>query len=207
MSQADGFVIMDDVNYNKKSWVKRNRILNNGNIVNLSLPISKASQNKKINELQFHLDETYRDKVLKTIEQSYCKTQNFETTFPLIKEVMQYKNPDVTAFLTNSLELLSKHIGLSTKFYIASEINNHDEYATAQDRIIDVVKQLGGHKYLNLPGGKELYNGDAFHMHNIELSFIAPDLSPYPQQGTSDFVPALSIIDIMMNSRAIEKLS
>ena len=48
---VDKFIIYDDVNYIKKGWINRNKILNNGSELYFSIPIKKSSQNKLINEL------------------------------------------------------------------------------------------------------------------------------------------------------------
>jgi hypothetical protein len=48
---VDYFVIFDDVNYIKRGWINKNRILHNGNIESITLPIQKASQNSKRYEI------------------------------------------------------------------------------------------------------------------------------------------------------------
>ena len=48
---TDTFVLYDDVNYIKKGWINRNRIIINGKEYLFTIPLSGASQNKKINEL------------------------------------------------------------------------------------------------------------------------------------------------------------
>ena len=40
---VDRFVIYDNIEYTKKGWINRNRILNNGSIKTITLPIKKAS--------------------------------------------------------------------------------------------------------------------------------------------------------------------
>ena len=43
----------------------------------------------------------------------------------------------------------------------------------SEENIISIVKKLGGDVYLNLDGGKSLYNKDIFSQNNIELKFIS----------------------------------
>ena len=38
LSQVDKFVIYDDVNFIKRGWINRNRILSNGNDLMISIP-------------------------------------------------------------------------------------------------------------------------------------------------------------------------
>ena len=50
---------------------------------------------------------------------------------------------------------------------------------------------------MNLPGGRELYHEETFTANNLHLSFVNTMIAEYSQFG-HDFVPGLSIIDIMM---------
>jgi hypothetical protein len=50
---------------------------------------------------------------------------------------------------------------------------------------------------VNLPGGRALYDSNAFSARGVELAFIEPNLSPYAQFDDA-FHPALSILDVLM---------
>ena len=52
------FVFYDDVNYITRGWINRNRILLNGKDFLFTIPVSKASQNKLINEITLAIDDT-----------------------------------------------------------------------------------------------------------------------------------------------------
>lgn len=42
-----------------------------------------------------------------------------------------------------------------------------------QDRIIAICRMLGATEYINSPGGRELYNEDAFEKEGIKLTFLS----------------------------------
>jgi len=67
----------------------------------------------------------------------------------------------------------------------------------SQERVLDICRQEGATTYVNAIGGKELYAVDDFADRGIELKFIKTRPVPYEQHG-GEFVPWLSIIDIMM---------
>ena len=67
----------------------------------------------------------------------------------------------------------------------------------AQDKILDICKNLNARKYINTIGGQELYNKEIFKENGIELNFLKTELVEY-KQFKNDFVPYLSIIDILM---------
>jgi len=48
---SDRFIFYDDVNFIRKGWINKNKILLNGNDFTFTVPLSKASQNKLINQI------------------------------------------------------------------------------------------------------------------------------------------------------------
>jgi hypothetical protein len=82
---SDIFIVMDDVQFEKNSFINRNKILQNANEVMLTIPVkTKEYKNKQIREIEV-LDNTWIIKHLKSIEQSYNKAKNFEVLFMEIK--------------------------------------------------------------------------------------------------------------------------
>ena len=65
--------------------------------------------------------------------------------------------------------------------------------------VINICKIMKANEYVNPIGGVDLYDQSAFHDENIKLYFLKTDNIKY-KQFNSEFVPGLSIIDIMMNN-------
>lgn len=91
ISSVDNFIIYDDVNYIKKGWINRNNILIDGRPHQITLPLKKASQNKKINEIELLNDKIKKDKILPTIEKSYSKAPHFAEILPLLKSIFFFQ--------------------------------------------------------------------------------------------------------------------
>ena len=51
--------------------------------------------------------------------------------------------------------------------------------------------------YVNPPGGKAFFNADKYRNANIELEFLTQEIQEYNQR-VKEFVPGLSILDVMM---------
>lgn len=193
MNAVDRYVILDDVNYIKRGWVNRNRILLNGSEHLITLPLMKADAFKHIN--QNRLSEIPGN-ILKTIDLAYRKAPYYSETIPLVREILECPDRNLAGFLGKSIEKIARHLDISVDLYYSSEIER-DRSLRAQDMIIDIVKQLNGTIYYNAIGGRELYSHERFAKEGIELAFVQPQLSPYPQRNNS-FVPGLSIVDVMM---------
>ena len=54
INAVDVFVFYDDVNFIKRGWINRNKILVNGSECLLTIPCIKASQNKYISDIKIN---------------------------------------------------------------------------------------------------------------------------------------------------------
>lgn len=193
---VDKFVLLDDVNFIMRGYINRNSILLNGAAHLFSLPLEKASQNKLINETKLNFQPKDKENFLKTITMAYKKAPYYNDFCPLLEDVINNPETDLTRFLKYSFERLKEYLKLDTEILLSSEIKK-DNSLKAQDRIIAINKALGADTYINAIGGMELYNKDDFRKENIELKFIKMDKIEY-KQFKNEFVPNLSMIDVLM---------
>ncbi|OCL85274.1 WbqC-like protein family protein [Aliarcobacter thereius] len=193
INAVDTFVIYDDVNFIKKGYINRNSILIAGKQQQITLELIGASQNKLINEVEVGNNSK---KLLKTIEMTYKKAPFFNEVFSLIKKVLNQKEKNLAKFIGYSLSLISTYLNISTKFIYSSDIEKNNTLKS-QDKILDICKKLKATSYINSIGGQELYNKKIFKENGIKLSFLESRLIDY-KQFQNDFIPYLSIVDILM---------
>lgn len=193
INEVDKYVIYDDVNFINKGWVNRNNILLNGKSFLINLLLSGASQNKFINQINVQLDQR---KLLKTVEAAYKKAPYFDHVFPVLLAIIEYENRGLEKFLWNSIVELCKYMSINTELIFSSSIKK-DNTLKSQQKILNISKILGADIYINAIGGQALYNKSEFKKQNIELNFLNAVSTPYPQ-FVNDFVPNLSIIDVLM---------
>lgn len=201
MNAVDTFVLYDDVAFINRGWVNRNRLLINGKEHLFTVPLKDASQNKRINEVHLADDPKWRSKLLKTIEQGYRKAPCYQTVMPLTEKIINFTTDSIADLIHFSLVELSQFIGITTRLVQSSTIYNNGELK-AQERILDICQQENAQRYINPIGGTELYDKPTFDQAGIELNFIKSNKVDYAQfsrgDGRNEFVPWLSIIDILM---------
>lgn len=190
---VDAFVMYDDVNYIKGGWINRNYILSQGKKSRITLQLQGASPNILINQI---LVGSNKQKLLKTIQQSYVRAPYYVEVMPLVEEILNYEEPNLATFLDFCLHCICDYLGFGPKWYLSSELQK-DNSLHGQDKVLAICKELGAKHYINLPGGKELYNHINFNSEGIQLSFIEPRSIEY-KQINDEFVPHLSIIDVLM---------
>ena len=193
INAVDEFVVYDDVNFIKQGWISKNRILVNKQAVDIILQLNGASSFKKINEINLGKN---RLKLLKTIEQAYKKAPFFNSVFPIVSEILTFNENNLAFFLTNSLIKISEYLSINTKIIISSDINKNN-LLKGKDKVLEICKKTNALDYINAIGGIELYNKEEFIENNIKLCFLKTKKVEY-NQFDDNFIPGLSIIDILM---------
>jgi hypothetical protein len=193
---VDRFVLFDDVNFIKRGWINRNRILLNGGAHRFTVPLEGASQNRFINQILTIKDDKWKTDLLKTIEWGYRRAPQFKPIFPLIEASVRYDERNVARFIAHSLALVMRHVGIGAEL-VPTSSGYGNSTLKGQDRIIDICAREGAQAYHNAIGGRELYDGRAFANAGIELRFVRSRLREY-QHKSPTFVPGLSIIDVLM---------
>lgn len=196
---ADVFVVFDDVNFIKRSWINRNRILLNNREYLFSLHLSKASSSKKINEIELGDN---RGRLVKTFRQAYLHAPYYSKVMPLIEDLMLCEEKQLATYLMYQLKSISSYLGLPTRFALSSAVAK-DNNLRSQEKILAICEALGASAYSNAIGGQHLYSERDFAERGIDLKFIQPNLIEYRQFG-AEFVPWLSIIDVMMFNSKVQ---
>lgn len=201
---AEVFVVYDDAQYMKGGWINRNRILMHGKPQWLTLPLYQASPNRRIDQIEAPMAR--RDGLLRTLRQCYGKAPHFHEVFPLLETILLHEERNLAGLVDHALRRLSEHLGLNPRWHLASALGV-PAGLRGQDRVLALCAAAGIGHYVNLPGGRGLYDPAAFVGQGMRLSFLRPALAPYRQFG-GDFVPGLSIVDaLMFNDRpAMDRL-
>jgi hypothetical protein len=174
---CDKLVIFDDVNYIKKGWINRNQLLFNGGVHYFTIPLSGASQNKKISEITVMEDESkWRNNMIKTFQQAYSKAPFLNNVLPMLQRILFNSGSSVSDIARASiLETLNYLDIQKTIIHSSSVYNNHN--LKGENRILDICKTEGANTYLNLTGGKDLYKNDQFTEKGIQLKFVSSNFS------------------------------
>ena len=196
MSAVDRFVVYDDVRFIKRGWINRNRILVNGRDHLFTVPLSDASQNRYINEIRLVAETAWKGKLLRTIELAYRRAPCFEQTYPLVREIVNFPERNLAAYLRNGLLAIRDYLGILTTIIATSDAYQNRELKGAA-RILDICRREKASVYVNASGGKELYDRDTFRSNGIALRFVEPLDFRYEQFG-GEFQAALSIVDVLM---------
>ena len=179
-----------------KAAVNRNHILINGEKEMFTVTLKKASQNKLFNEIV--IGDDFK-KLMKTLQLNYSKAVNFDQTMTLMKRIISFSDKRLAAFIANSFREIFRYLSIDTEILMSSDIPK-DNSLRGKDKILQICEILGADTYYNAIGGQNLYDKKEFSEHGIVLNFVDTIPKVYSQLRTKEFVPYLSMIDVLMNN-------
>jgi len=203
INAVDEFVIYDNIEFTKKGWINRNRILVNGTDAIISLPLKKGSDFLNVNE-RFLADswEIERKKILNRISESYRKAPYFKETYEVLEECIMYEDRNLFNFIFYSLKTVLNFLNITTKIVVSSTSSiNHQ--LRSDEKVMAICKERGAEIYINPIGGLEIYDKQIFLNNNLQLQFLKTNNITY-NQFNNEFIPWLSIIDLMMFNSLID---
>jgi hypothetical protein len=174
-AQSDVFVIYDCVQFPRRGWVHRNRLFDReGNEDWLTLPLARASMDVTIGDLRFADDAGRRF-------QEQLRRFPDATSLPpaaseLSEALLRLEGTPVD-YIEALLEATVRYLDLAWNVVRSSSMQLA-ESLRGQERILEIVRRLGGEAYVNAPGGRELYDAAAFEAAGVELRFLEPYAGP-----------------------------
>jgi hypothetical protein len=199
IASVDRFVVYDDVAFIKNGWINRNRILTSNGVAYLTVPLSGASSFRSIRDTGCAPPATWRDKMLRTLAQVYARAPERNAGMAIVEKVLKEADGQLVRDLAvSSLREVCAYAGLDVAWQDSATVYGNSDLAGVE-RVLDICRREAATTYINLPGGRSLYDSALFASRAIELKFVVPVLEPYPQPRTKEFVPGLSVLDLLMS--------
>lgn len=194
---VDEFVLYDNIEYTKKGWINRNRILVNGKDEYVSIPLKKDSDFLHVNQ-RFLSDSSLAEmnKILNKIGEVYRKAPHYTQTMALLNDIFLYEEKSLFEFIKHSILKTLTFLNIQTPIVISSTIPIQ-HHLKSEEKVLAICKNRQAQTYINPIGGLTLYSHATFKQNQINLQFIKSNLFQYPQFN-NEFVPWLSIIDVLM---------
>ncbi len=169
IERADVFVLYDCVQFPRRGYVHRNQLPNAQGVFDwLTLPILKCERGTKICELAFAEDAEER---LKTQLNSFPQISSESPhTNPLLAQLFDLQRTP-NEYISQLLKLSADYLECDAEFMFSSALEI-DPALKGQDRILAILKILGAERYVNAPGGRELYDAASFAEQGVELRFL-----------------------------------
>lgn len=196
LAQADKWVFYDDVNFIKNGWINRNRLYLAGAVRYITAPLANASSFARICDIDVQPGAAWRDKIRDSVRLSYAKAPHYRAVAAILDAVLAGADPRIGALAKHSVTAIAAYLDLRTEFVMSSAGYGNAELKGVE-RVLDICARERASDYLNLPGGRALYDPAVFRARGVELGFVEAELAPYPQFAPR-FEPGLSMLDVLM---------
>ena len=194
LDYADAFVILDDVQFNTRSFQSRNRIKTSQGPLLITVPCWKGANSildVKIADLSIY------KKLLRTLTQSYSKALHKHEVINILEDVFS-QNHDLLSNLNCQLIFeIASSLNICTPIYRSSKLNV--PYLKKELRLLKICEELNADKFISAPGSLSyLKENNPFARSTVELNFFSFTHPQYPQLHGS-FESHLSIVDAIAN--------
>ncbi len=167
---GDHFVIFDCVQFPRRGRVHRTQLPGpTGKVEWLTLPLAPHRREVLIRDLTFAPDA--RASLNKRLARYPWLADDGGLTAERLRAYLYGPLGSVPDFLEAGLKLVADLLGLKPTFSRSSALAL-DPALKAQERVIAIVRGVGGSHYVNSPGGRHIYDDNSFADAGLRLSFL-----------------------------------
>lgn len=195
---SDVFVILDDVQFSKGSVGNRTKIKSKkgeGVYLTAAVDLSK-SWRQNYNALPLNYASAWNQKCLSELRSAYESAEFFSQLYPTFEALLLQQYSTLGELNIKLLEYFFEALSIKTVIKISSHL--HGDFGSSNQRILGIVKQLGGSIYLSGNGARKYNDPELYKDNNIELVYSRFEAPQY-RQINGDFLQNLSVIDALMN--------
>lgn len=201
--RSDVFVILDNVQYEKNSFVNRNKIKSSNGAIWLTIPVkTKGHLDSTLAETQIDNSFNWKRKHLNAIYLNYKKAPRFTSLYTELEKSYNIETEFLIDLCLKNLRFWMKEIGIFTNIVRLSELPINTKKS---ELVADICNYFKATHYISGALGKDYLEQECFKM-PIEIEFQDYQHPVYPQLWGS-FIPNLSIVDFAMNTNAYSIIS
>jgi hypothetical protein len=173
---SDLFVIYDCVQFPRRGWVHRNKLVDAVGVERwLTLPLKKAPRNVLIRDVRFPPNAA---RVVAERLRQFSLLAKDPASVEHILAALRDVQGSPLDYIEGLLERTVAYCGIPWTVMRSSSLNIPVEIH-GQDRILEIARRLGARRYVNAPGGSDLYDPGAFANAGIELRFLPDYVGPH----------------------------
>jgi hypothetical protein len=197
MMNCDLYMIVDHVQFSKKSFQNRNRIRSSSGEIMLTVPVfTKGKFEQSIDEVLIDNEISWQKKHQKTIFLNYKKSSYYDDYKDFFEDIFSQKWEKLIDLNEYVIRFLSKKLEINVNILKSSTYNFKGKKT---DLLIEMCNATNADFYLSGEGGKNYVDDKKFEEHsltNLYTNFIHPT---YKQKSKS-FLPRMSVIDLLLNN-------
>lgn len=200
INQTGRWIVFDTPQYIYHGWVNRNRILHpNTGWQYVNVPVQKKFRNRSnICDVEIVEGGEWKQRILGQLEHYKKKAPFYQNTRALVEDSLDETATHIVPVNVRTLDHVCRHLGIPFDYEIFSAMDLAlGPVDGPGDWALRICEALGATEYLNPPGGEPLFDAEKFEASGITLKVQEFPAFEY-DCGRSEFIPNLSIIDVLM---------
>lgn len=200
LARSDTFVFLDTVQYEKNSFINRNRIKTAQGPIWLTIPVkTKGHTSSTLRETEIDYSRDWKSKHLKSIRLNYCRAPYYAERYPKLEALYDVIDIHLSDLCFRHLQFWMVELGIKSRLVKASSLSVE---SVKSDLILDLCKALGATYYISGIFGRQYLDSHKFEAAGVELDYQQFQHPIYPQLH-GEFLSGMGIVDAWMNVQYI----
>ncbi len=195
MATADVFVFLDDAQFQRSSWHCRNQIVLGGAAHFLTVPVLRSGLETRIRDAEIDYGRDWRKSHEGQVRQAYGRAPWGRLVIERLTAAWAARPARLLELNLSVITGLAELLDIRTPTRLASEL---DVVGERSERLLTICERLGAAHYLSPAGSAGYLEADGFASSGrvaLHLQHFVPE--PYRQRGVPDFVPYMSVVDVI----------
>ncbi len=194
IDRADGFIILDNVQYKKNEFINRNRIKTDSGWQWITVPVHYHFP-ERIDQVSINNQANWRHKHAQALLTNYGRAPFYKNYNSFFDELFGRDWDCLRDLNVFAVRGLAELLGIRKELPIASDWDLQDD---PTGRLVDICKRMNADTYLSGAGGQNYLDLKQFDSAEIEVVFQAFDHPVYSQRF-GPFEPNMSVVDLLFN--------
>jgi len=194
---SDVHVIFDNVQFEKNSFVNRNKVKSANGAIWLTVPVFTKGKfkNNPINELLIDNSTKWRKKHFTSIYFNYKKSKYFSRYIDVFEDLYNREWDKLVDMNMEIIKYFLDELNIQTKLVYSSEMKGS---GVKDELVLNICKELNADIYFSGELGKNYLDESIFEKKNISVIYQKYNHSEYKQMN-GEFIPYMSIVDLIFN--------
>ena len=196
IDSVDLFVFYDDLQYTRRDWRNRNRIVTPDGLRWLTVPVNYERRSQLIDEVPIDYRQNWPERHLHQLEANYRHAPFFQTYVHQFAGIITRKFSSISELNVALCKWVMRILDIRTPTCMSRELKASGKKS---ERLVDLLTKVGGTSYLSGPSAEAYLDLELFQRQGIRVEYKSYDYPPYPQLH-GGFAGDASILDFLFNT-------
>lgn len=201
MAKADIFILMDEVQMERRSYMIRNRVLDTKGEIKY-ITISADTQGfleKQYREIPVKDTDVWTARQKSVLKEYYRWAKHRDEILPVVNAFLENRYETVCQWTCASIQLIAGLLEIKTPLVYQSALD-YDRESKKSDLVLALCKAVGADiSFTGRGGSMEYLDREAFAANGVTPCFQDFKHPVYPQCSGGEFVPGISVLDMLFN--------